>query len=63
MQMEHESFNHKELKPEVMIVDDQEMNREMNTIGSKASDEAISKMVISGKNDIEKLREQVQNVE
>ncbi len=41
----------------------QEMNREMNTIGSKASDEAISKMVISGKNDIEKLREQVQNVE
>ena len=41
----------------------QEMNREMNTIGSKASDEAISKMVINGKNDIEKLREQVQNVE
>ena len=41
----------------------QEMNREMNTIGSKASDESISKMVISGKNDIEKLREQVQNVE
>ena len=41
----------------------QEMNREMNTIGSKASDEAISKMVINGKIDIEKLREQVQNVE
>ena len=29
MQMDHESFNHKELKPEVMIVDDQEMNREI----------------------------------
>lgn len=41
----------------------QEMNREMNTIGSKASDESISKMVIQGKALIEKLREQIQNVE
>ncbi len=41
----------------------QEMNREMNTIGSKASDEGITNLVIHGKSLIEKLREQVQNVE
>jgi uncharacterized protein (TIGR00255 family) len=41
----------------------QEMNREVNTIGSKASDFGISSSVISLKEEIEKLREQVQNVE
>jgi uncharacterized protein (TIGR00255 family) len=41
----------------------QEMNREVNTIGSKASDFDISAKVISLKEEIEKLREQVQNVE
>ena len=41
----------------------QEMNREVNTIGSKASDFGISSDVISLKEEIEKLREQVQNVE
>lgn len=41
----------------------QEMNREVNTIGSKASDFGISAGVISLKEEIEKLREQVQNVE
>lgn len=41
----------------------QEMNREANTIGSKASDFDISAKVISLKEEIEKLREQVQNVE
>lgn len=41
----------------------QEMNREVNTIGSKCSDIAISSIVIQLKEEVEKLREQVQNVE
>lgn len=41
----------------------QELNREVNTIGSKASDTAIAQAVVSAKGEIEKLREQVQNVE
>lgn len=41
----------------------QEMNREVNTIGSKASDAAITNLVVAAKSEIEKLREQVQNVE
>jgi len=41
----------------------QEMNREANTIGSKCADFNISSEVISLKEEIEKLREQVQNVE
>jgi uncharacterized protein (TIGR00255 family) len=41
----------------------QEMNREANTIGAKASDAQISQKVIFLKEEIEKLREQVQNIE
>lgn len=41
----------------------QEMNREANTIGSKASDARIAQDVVDLKSEIEKLREQVQNVE
>ena len=41
----------------------QELNREVNTIGSKASDAEITKKVVAAKSEIEKLREQVQNVE
>ncbi len=41
----------------------QEMNRETNTIGSKAQDDAIAQIVVDLKSEIEKLREQVQNVE
>ena len=41
----------------------QELNREVNTIGSKASDADITKLVVTAKSEIEKLREQVQNVE
>lgn len=40
----------------------QEMNREVNTIGSKASDASISMKVVIIKNELEKIREQVQNV-
>jgi uncharacterized protein (TIGR00255 family) len=41
----------------------QEMNREVNTIGSKASDLEITRNVVELKSEIEKLREQIQNVE
>lgn len=41
----------------------QEMNREVNTIGSKAQDTEIAKHVVDLKSEIEKLREQIQNVE
>ena len=41
----------------------QEMNREANTIGSKAHDAAIAQMVVELKSEVEKLREQIQNVE
>ncbi len=41
----------------------QEMNREVNTIGSKADGLRVSNLVISAKAELEKMREQVQNVE
>ena len=41
----------------------QEMNREVNTIGSKANDAEISRTVVDIKGELEKLREQVQNIE
>ncbi len=41
----------------------QEFNRETNTIGSKCNDIEISRMVVDMKAEIEKIREQVQNVE
>lgn len=41
----------------------QEMNREVNTIGSKASDSVIVREVVLLKTELEKFREQVQNVE
>jgi uncharacterized protein (TIGR00255 family) len=41
----------------------QEMNREVNTLGSKAEGAGVSEIVVSLKAELEKLREQVQNVE
>ena len=41
----------------------QEMNREINTIGSKADGVRISELIITAKAELEKMREQVQNVE
>ena len=41
----------------------QEMNREINTIGSKANCLDITNLVITIKNEIEKVREQIQNIE
>lgn len=41
----------------------QEINREINTIGSKANDSLISSQVVEMKAELEKIREQVQNIE
>ncbi len=41
----------------------QEMNREVNTIGSKADGTAVPELIIEAKAELEKMREQVQNVE
>ena len=41
----------------------QELNREINTLGAKANDIKISRLVINIKSELEKMREQVQNVE
>jgi uncharacterized protein (TIGR00255 family) len=41
----------------------QEMNREINTIGSKADGLAVTELIINAKAELEKMREQVQNVE
>jgi len=41
----------------------QELHREINTIGSKSSDMEISRLVITVKSDLERIREQIQNIE
>ena len=41
----------------------QEFNRELNTIGSKANDAAIAQGVVNSKTELEKIREQVQNIQ
>ncbi|SFJ62123.1 YicC/YloC family endoribonuclease [Thermoflavimicrobium dichotomicum] len=41
----------------------QEMNREVNTIGSKANHQSISMLVVDAKSELEKMKEQVQNIE
>jgi uncharacterized protein (TIGR00255 family) len=41
----------------------QEMNREINTIGSKAEGLKVTELVVGAKAELERVREQVQNVE
>lgn len=41
----------------------QEMGREINTIGSKANDAAIAQIIVESKTELEKIREQIQNIE
>lgn len=41
----------------------QEMNRETNTIGSKVQDIEVTRIIVDLKSDIEKIREQIQNIE
>jgi uncharacterized protein (TIGR00255 family) len=41
----------------------QEINREFNTIGSKANNIEVNRLVIDAKNEIERIREQIQNIE
>ena len=41
----------------------QELNREFNTIGSKANDATLAQLIVNAKTELEKIREQVQNAE
>ncbi len=41
----------------------QELNRELNTIGSKANDATLAQLIVNAKTELEKIREQVQNAE
>ena len=41
----------------------QEINRETNTIGSKVQDIEVTRIVVDQKSEIEKIREQIQNIE
>jgi len=41
----------------------QELNREVNTMGSKSNDAELTKAVVALKAELEKIREQVQNIE
>jgi CPA2 family monovalent cation:H+ antiporter-2 len=41
----------------------QEIQRELNTTGSKVADVVVNGLVVDGKGEVEKLREQVQNIE
>ena len=41
----------------------QELHREINTIGSKANDADVSRLVVDAKGEIDKIREQCQNLE
>ncbi len=41
----------------------QELNREANTMGSKSNDVELTRQVVTIKSELEKIREQVQNIE
>lgn len=58
-----QTLSNREPKGKALDFLGQEMMREANTIGSKANDLAISHKVIAIKSELEKLREQVQNIE
>ena len=51
------------LYPSIQQLTGGEINRECNTIGSKSSDTAFAKLVIEAKSAVEKIREQIQNIE
>ncbi len=55
----------KDTKPQGRKLDflTQELNREANTIGSKSNDIEITRLVVDIKSEIEKIREQIQNIE
>src|SRR5699024_8687346 len=58
-----ETVNRKETAGRRLNFLSQEMNREINTIGSKANSSEISQYVVQAKESLEQIREQVQNVE
>ena len=41
----------------------QEMNREINTMGSKSNDKELTELVVAMKNELEKIKEQIRNAE
>ena len=41
----------------------QELHREVNTLGAKSTDANLSRLVVDVKSDLERMREQIQNVE
>ncbi len=59
----HEYLNSKEATGRQLDFLCQELFREFNTIGSKANDAQIAQTVVEAKTEIEKIREQVQNIE
>lgn len=59
----HEYLNSKEASGRQLDFLCQELFREFNTIGSKANDAQIAQTVVEAKTEIEKIREQVQNIE
>ena len=63
LQQFSKSLNSKEAVGRKLDFIIQEMNREMNTIGSKANDLEIAQLVVEAKSELEKIREQIQNIE
>lgn len=56
-------LNSKEPQGRAMDFLTQELHRELNTMGSKGNSTAIAHLVVAGKTEVERIREQVQNVE
>ena len=65
-------INQSELSPQLLQAQDfspqcqplvQEINRETNTIGSKCQDIELARLVVDIKAEVEKIREQIQNIE
>lgn len=63
LELFRQSLNSEEPEGRKLNFISQEINREVNTIGSKASDAEIAHLAVLMKDDLEKIREQVQNVE
>ena len=59
----HRLMNSAEPQGRAMDFLTQELNRELNTMGSKGNSTSIAHLVVAGKTEVERIREQVQNVE
>jgi uncharacterized protein (TIGR00255 family) len=63
LELFRQSLNSEDAEGRKLNFISQEINREVNTIGSKANDAQIAHIAVQMKDDLEKIREQVQNVE